>query len=85
MHVEEIMEYSSDVLETLRKLLPQLSKNAAVPTENLARKIVVSDSTQLLFAREGDHVLGMLTIVIFSIPSGVRAWIEDVVVDESGR
>ena len=27
----------------------------------------------------------MLTLVIFPIPSGVRAWIEDVVVDEAGR
>ncbi len=85
MKIEEITEYSSEALEILRKLLPQLSKNAASPSEILTRQIVESDATRLLVAKEGELILGMLTIVIFPIPSGVRAWIEDVVVDESGR
>ena len=85
MVVEEITEYSPEVLEHLRVLLPQLSENAAAPSESLARRIIESDATRFLIAKEGDLILGMLTIVIFPIPSGVRAWIEDVVVDESGR
>ena len=85
MQVAEVTEYSPEVLENLRQLLPQLSKNAALPSGNLARKIVESDATRLLFARERELVIGMLTIVIFPIPTGVRAWIEDVVVDKSGR
>ncbi len=36
-------------------------------------------------AREGDRIVGMLTLAVFSIPTGVRAWIEDVVVDEAAR
>jgi len=51
----------------------------------LTRKIIESNFSRLLFAVEDDVVLGMLTIVIFPLASGVRAWIEDVVVDESGR
>ena len=85
MKIEEIKNYSAESLEILKKLLPQLSKNAAAPSEHLVRSIVESDSTRLLIAREEDVILGMLSIVIFPIPSGVRAWIEDVVVDESGR
>lgn len=85
MKIEEITEYSSGVLDILQSLLPQLSKNAAIPTEDLARRIVESNATRLLVAKEEGVVLGMLTIVIFPIPSGVRAWIEDVVVDEAGR
>lgn len=85
MEIEEITEYSSDVVDFLRRLLPQLSKSAIPPSEELARKIVKSDASRLLVAREEDTILGMLTIVIFPIPSGVRAWIEDVVVDEAGR
>lgn len=85
MIVEEITEYSLDTLVTMQKLLPQLSKNAEVPTEYLVKKIISSDASRLLFAKEGETVFGMLTIVIFPIPSGVRAWIEDVVVDEAGR
>jgi len=85
MLIEEITEYSSDVLDILEMLLPQLSQSAAKPTEAYARKIVESDSSRLLVAREGNVVYGMLTIVIFPIPTGVRSWIEDVVVDASGR
>ena len=85
MKVEEITEYGTDVFEALRVLLPQLSKNAALPSTDLTQRIIESDATRLLFARQDERVLGMLTIVIFPIPTGVRAWIEDVVVDESGR
>lgn len=85
VNVREITEYSSGVLIALEKLLPQLSKSAALPSENMVRNIVDSECSRLLVAEEGDLVLGMLTIVIFSVPSGVRAWIEDVVVNESRR
>ena len=85
MKVEEITEYGTDVLEALRVLLPKLSKNAALPSMDLTQRIIESDSTRLLFARQDEWILGMLTIVIFPIPTGVRAWIEDVVVDESAR
>lgn len=85
MKIDEITEYSVEVLKILRTLLPQLSKSAAAPSDFSARRIVDSDSSHLLVAREGDVIYGMLTIVIFPIPSGIRAWIEDVVVDESGR
>ena len=85
MKIDEITEYSVEVLDVLTKLLPQLSKSAAAPTELKARSIIDSECSRLLVARDGDVIYGMLTVVIFPIPSGVRAWIEDVVVDESGR
>ena len=31
------------------------------------------------------QVVGMLTLAIFMLPTGVRAWIEDVVVDDEAR
>ena len=34
---------------------------------------------------EGDRILGSLTLVMFTIPTGIRAWIEDVVVDSDAR
>ena len=39
-------------------------------------------------ARDPDadgRILGSLTLVVFPIPTGIRAWIEDVVVDEAAR
>lgn len=85
MEIVEVTEYSTDVAAALQRLLPQLSQSAAPPSEQLTREIIESDSSRLLIAREAGVVLGMLTIVIFPIPSGVRAWIEDVVVDAAGR
>ena len=85
MEVVEIREFTAEVVNVLQRLLPQLSQSAAPPSLELTRKIVESDSSHLLLAREGNSILGMLTLVIFPIPSGVRAWIEDVVVDEAGR
>ncbi len=85
MEIVELTDYSAEYVAVLQKLLPQLSKSAAPPSAELTQQIIESDSSRLLIAREGELVLGMLTIVIFPIPSGVRAWIEDVVVDEAGR
>jgi ribosomal protein S18 acetylase RimI-like enzyme len=48
--------------------------------------IVDSDATSLLVARDDDGaVLGTLTLVVYRIPTGVRAAIEDVVVDQAAR
>src|SRR5262245_39111901 len=52
------------------------------------REILAAPSTTVLLARDlraGRRIVGMLTLVVFRIPTGVRAWIEDVVVDEAAR
>ena len=85
MDLEEVTEFDEGIGVAMRQLLPQLSQSAAPPTDDFARSIVESDSSKLLVARENGQILGMLTLVIFPIPSGVRAWIEDVVVDTAGR
>jgi ribosomal protein S18 acetylase RimI-like enzyme len=66
-------------------LIPQLSSSSP-PTslEDLAR-IINDPATTLLLARDGGRVVGMLTLAVFLTPTGVRAWIEDVVVDDSAR
>jgi ribosomal protein S18 acetylase RimI-like enzyme len=62
-----------------------LSSTAAKPTRADVARIVESDSARLLVARDESGIVGMLTLVIFPIPSGLRAWIEDVVVDGAAR
>ena len=46
-----------------------------------------SPTTPLLVARHGEppEIVGTLTLVVFRIPTGLRAWVEDVVVDDSAR
>jgi ribosomal protein S18 acetylase RimI-like enzyme len=42
-------------------------------------------ATTLLVAKADGRVVGMLTVAIFRVPTGVRAWVEDVVVDDDAR
>ena len=84
MEVVEITKPDATIVIALQRLLPQLSSSASPPSPELVRKIIESDASRLLVAKEGDAILGMLTLVIFPL-SGIRAWIEDVVVDNSGR
>ncbi len=50
------------------------------------QRIIESDSAQILIAEdENGEILGTMTLIIFQIPTGIRAWIEDVVVDSSAR
>jgi ribosomal protein S18 acetylase RimI-like enzyme len=76
---------TSDLVAAVGRLLPQLSSSAAPPTPAELEELVSSPATQLLVARIDGEVVGALTLVVFRIPSGVRAWIEDVVVDEATR
>ena len=77
-----------DLVDAMARLVPQLSASAAVPTAEALREIVASPCTVLLVARDraqGGRIMGSLTLAVFRIPTGVRAWIEDVVVDPGAR
>jgi ribosomal protein S18 acetylase RimI-like enzyme len=73
------------LLAELNRLLPQLSSSAVPLTETSLTDIVDHEACHLLVAVEGTRVLGSLTLVTFPIPTGFRAWIEDVVVDTEAR
>ena len=78
-------EATDELVEAMNRLLPQLSSGATSLGIADVRAIVNSEATTLFIARDGDEVIGALTLVVFAIPSGKRAWIEDVVVDERAR
>jgi ribosomal protein S18 acetylase RimI-like enzyme len=87
LRVEEVREPSGEVEDAVRHLLPQLSRGAPGLVRQDLAEIVGSDTTRLLLARDlrDGTVHGMLTLALFRVPTGVRAWIEDVVVDEAAR
>ena len=77
-----------ELVAAFTRLIPQLSRSAPVPTPDPIREIVEAQASTVLIARDlRDHgrIVGMLTLIVFRIPTGVRAWIEDVVVDETVR
>ena len=44
-----------------------------------------SEASTVFIAESEGKIVGSLTLALFLIPTGLRAWIEDVVVDESAR
>jgi ribosomal protein S18 acetylase RimI-like enzyme len=83
--VEAVDVATPELVTALNVLLPQLSSNAQPLSLADLETLVHSPSTTLFVARNDDDVVGTLTLVVFPIPSGERAWIEDVVVDEGAR
>lgn len=83
--VEVLSEVTDQVVQAFGRLLPQLSRSAPPLDAQALSAIVSAESSTVLVARVGDQILGTLTLVTFPIPTGTRAWIEDVVVDESAR
>jgi ribosomal protein S18 acetylase RimI-like enzyme len=83
--VEVLDEVTDEAVEAFRRLLPQLSRSAPPLDAAALAAIVASPSVTVLIARDDDQIVGSLTVAMFPIPTGLRAWIEDVVVDESAR
>jgi ribosomal protein S18 acetylase RimI-like enzyme len=83
--ISEALEVSDELVAAFEHLVPQLSSSSA-PTAAQLAEIVASPATVLFVARdESGALVGSLTLALFRVPTGVLAWIEDVVVDESAR
>ena len=84
--VEEATSVTPELVAAFRQLTPQLSRSAPAPGGAELAEMVRSPATVLLMARDPEKgLIGSLTLVLFRIPTGVRAWIEDVVTDEAAR
>lgn len=79
--IEELTDVTDDVVDAFAKLLPQLSTSAKPLDAAAIREVFTSPATTVLIAKDGDTIVGTLSLVVFRIPTGVRSWIEDVVVD----
>ncbi len=84
--VSEVAEVTSELIEAFTRLMPQLSSSAPPPGMVELVEIVTSATSVLFVARDvSGTIVGSLTLALFRVPTGIRAWIEDVVVDESAR
>lgn len=86
MAVTRATTVSDELVAAFARLVPQLSSSAQAPSRVDLEEIVASPATTLLLAHDGDGtIIGSLTLAVFRTPTGARAWIEDVVVDEAAR
>lgn len=83
--VDEATAADGALLAAVAELVGQLSRSSPPPSAVELEAIVASPASRLLVARSGGAVVGMLTLVVFRIPTGVRAMVEDVVVLGAAR
>lgn len=85
IEVAAVTSVDTSLVAAMNALVPQLSSSATPLEMSDLEAIVASPATTLFVARADGDVVGTLTLAVFTIPTGVRAWIEDVVVDDGAR
>ena len=88
MDICEVTVVTDEIVEAFARLIPQLSSTNKAPSKAQLETLVAHDAITLLIARDPEQdgkILGTLTLVTFPIPTAVRSWIEDVVVDTEAR
>ncbi|NNN19954.1 MAG: GNAT family N-acetyltransferase [Acidimicrobiaceae bacterium] len=87
IEISRVGRPSLEVLEAINRLIPQLSSSAKPLDLDELKRLTDDECVNLLVALETDtkEIIGTLTLVVFPIPSGIRAWIEDVIVDSNSR
>jgi ribosomal protein S18 acetylase RimI-like enzyme len=83
--IEIAAESTDELVHAMAVLIPQLSKSNPPPSRADLNAIISSEASVLFIARVNGKIAGALTLATFRIPTGVRAWIEDVVVDADAR
>lgn len=84
--VEVAARADEELAAAFIRLIPQLSSSSPPPDRDQLAEMIASPATTVFLARNDQGaIVGTLTLVVFRIPTAIRAWIEDVVVDESAR
>ena len=89
VHISIATSATPALVDAFNRLVPQLSSTNPPPSRAEIEEMVASSSSIILVAEtdgvSGREIVGTLTLVMFRIPTGIRARIEDVVVDEAAR
>lgn len=85
LEIKEVKSLSEALSEAFGRLMPQLSERLCALSAEELQAVVESDHAALFIAVEQGRIEGMLTLAWYDVPSGRKAWIEDVVVDASQR
>ena len=85
MRIDEAKEATPAVQAALARLMPQLNAALPVPTMERIQAVLDDPAATLLLAADGDVIIGIATVLVYSTPAWTKARIEDVVVDEKAR
>lgn len=81
----EIEDLKPDCLEAINRLIAQLSTSSHTFTEAELNSLIASPQSHLYALEYDEKIIGMVTLCIYQCPTGRKAWIEDVVVDQNHR
>ena len=88
VRVTQVIEMTEELYEACQRLVPQLTHNNPPPNREQLAQMLESSASYLFMAWDpdfGDGIIGLATLVLYRVPTGVRGYIEDVVVDERAR
>jgi ribosomal protein S18 acetylase RimI-like enzyme len=88
MFIARVTAVTDELVDALERLIPQLKLSFPPPLRREIDALVSSTSSILLIARYPDDnspIVGILTLIVYRVPTGIRARVEDVVVDEAMR
>ncbi|MDD3787367.1 MAG: GNAT family N-acetyltransferase [Petrimonas sp.] len=85
MEIKQIKEVTDELVSAMATLVPLLAEKAKTPSFSDLQQITTADGTFFFVAEENGVILGTLTLVTYRIPTGKKAWIEDVVVEKNAR
>jgi GNAT superfamily N-acetyltransferase len=85
LQIEILSKVDDEVVAAFQRLMPQLTP-LPPPSRAELEEIVASETTQVFIARSAEgQIFATATLATYRTPTGLHAWIEDVVVDESQR
>jgi ribosomal protein S18 acetylase RimI-like enzyme len=85
LEIEVIKHFSDDLLSAVNSLLPQLTSTGRAMTAAELSTMVASPSANLFIARDKNGIVGMISLAVAQMPTGLRSYLEDLVVDSSYR
>jgi ribosomal protein S18 acetylase RimI-like enzyme len=86
MQIERTTKADEELFEALQRLVPQLTNNNPPPSRQDLDALIRSEASILFIARlDGGRIVGAASVTVYRVPTGMRAIIEDVVVDETQR
>jgi ribosomal protein S18 acetylase RimI-like enzyme len=88
MYIGKVTEPTDELYQALQRLIPQIGAHKIPPTREELSMLLTTPGATLLVAREpaeGGEIVGILSLTIYRVPTGLRSIVEDVVVDEKMR
>lgn len=86
--ITRVTEMTEELYQACERLVPQLTHNNPPPTREQLALLLASPASSLFVVKQedfGDEIIGLATVIIYRVPTGVRGYIEDMVVDERAR